>query len=97
MIDNIVSPSPTTIASLESNNSPIVPIGLFPTVQASSMNNKREECIRFCKTLNFSASPRRNRYDGEEIVAKNRKKQVTEEMKNAIIMICIEYVPYVLL
>ena len=87
----VVSPSPTTNASLERSNSPIVPIGLFPTVRASSMNNKREDYIRFCKTRNFSARPRRNRYDGEEIVVKNRKKQVTEEMKNAIIMICIEY------
>jgi len=75
----IVSPSPTANATIESNqilDSYIVP---------------REYYIRFCKTLDFLASPRRNRYDGEEIVVKNRKKQVTEEMKNAIIMICIEY------
>ena len=69
----VVSPSPTTNASLESNG------------------RKREDYIRFCNTLDFSVSKRRNRYDGEEIIVKNRKKQVTEEMKNTIIMICIEY------
>jgi len=57
----------------------------------SQCNTEREDYIRFCKTLDFSASPRRNRYDGEEIVVKNRNKQVNGEMKNAITMICIEY------